>query len=244
MRSKLLVLGIVAALAACNVPLVTFSVGDTQPPQEDCNAVGDEDGNGLADCADPACAGTPACKLVKLVCGNGVIDPGEECDPGVMDSANCNSNRANQIQTGLGCMFSKCGDGYSNSAASEQCDSGGQITAACIGSRCTLSRCGDGFVNSAAGEQCDDGNNNNSDACPDGPGGTCRVALCGDGFVEIGIEECDAGNVNSDTIPNACRTNCRLPFCGDGVVDLGEVCDGASSCTGGKTCNSSCSSCI
>src|SRR5437868_5838355 len=119
MRPQLVVLGIAVALASCNVPLVTFSVGDAEPPTEDCNAVGDEDGNGLADCADPACAGTPACKS-SLTCGNGIVDQGngEQCDPGPVDSASCNSNMAGLFS----CKTSKCGDGYTNMTALEKCD--------------------------------------------------------------------------------------------------------------------------
>jgi len=46
---------IIPSLGSCTV---TLSV--PEPPSEDCDAVGDEDGNGLADCLDPACDPCPA----------------------------------------------------------------------------------------------------------------------------------------------------------------------------------------
>ena len=46
---------IIPSLGSC---VVTLSV--PEPPSEDCGAVGDEDGNGLADCLDPACDPCPA----------------------------------------------------------------------------------------------------------------------------------------------------------------------------------------
>src|ERR1051325_8111972 len=59
--------GLAAALSACSLESVTFR-GDTPIDAgdaavdvalvlaEDCTRPGDEDGNGLADCSDPACA--------------------------------------------------------------------------------------------------------------------------------------------------------------------------------------------
>ena len=46
---------IIPSLGSCTV---TLSV--PEPPSEDCDAEGDEDGNGLADCLDPACDPCPA----------------------------------------------------------------------------------------------------------------------------------------------------------------------------------------
>ena len=47
---------IIPSLGGCEL---TLSVPVT--PDEDCATVGDEDGNGLADCDDPVCAGDDAC---------------------------------------------------------------------------------------------------------------------------------------------------------------------------------------
>lgn len=54
-------LGLAVALSACSYDPVTFRPDTPDdaarfPVPEDCTRPGDEDGNGLADCADPACA--------------------------------------------------------------------------------------------------------------------------------------------------------------------------------------------
>lgn len=66
-----------AAVVACSVDAVVFSSGS--PAVEDCAALGDEDGNGLANCEDPACAEATVC---AVECGNGRVDSGEQCDDG------------------------------------------------------------------------------------------------------------------------------------------------------------------
>lgn len=47
-------------------------------------------------------------------CGNGVTEPGEECDPGEQSTADCDAD----------CTPAVCGDGFTNPAALEQCDDG------------------------------------------------------------------------------------------------------------------------
>jgi hypothetical protein len=81
---------------------------------------------------DDTCDST--CHLVSFVCGNGMIDQnqGEECDPGPMDTATCNSSMAGL----LGCKVSRCGDSYINVADKEDCDSGSMDTAECVGTTC------------------------------------------------------------------------------------------------------------
>lgn len=82
-----------AALATCSVEPVTFT-----PPvgEEDCAVIGDEDGNGVADCADPACASTSACR--PPTCTDAVrngdevdVDCGGSC-PACGDGARCGAN--------------------------------------------------------------------------------------------------------------------------------------------------------
>src|SRR5678815_5028656 len=52
---------VVAASCASHTPSSTHD--------EDCSAVGDEDGNGVADCSDPACASAPACSAKHSIGG-------------------------------------------------------------------------------------------------------------------------------------------------------------------------------
>jgi cysteine-rich repeat protein len=106
---QFIALAIAAALAACSVAPATFTLGDSQLA-EDCTAVGDEDGNGQADCSDPACAGASAC---QPVCGNGKPEAGEQCDDGNTSSGDgCEAD----------CTLQACGNGIAD--AGEQCDDG------------------------------------------------------------------------------------------------------------------------
>jgi Fibrinogen beta and gamma chains, C-terminal globular domain len=60
--------------ASCVVEQVTFS---SAVPTEDCGIAGDEDGNGLAECADSTCADAPSC--ARASCADGRKD-GSESD--------------------------------------------------------------------------------------------------------------------------------------------------------------------
>jgi len=146
-------------------------------------------------------------------CGNGHIDPGEECDEGEANSREPDHCRPD-------CVSPECGDGVIDSG--ERCDDGDanddDLPGAC---RTDCSRCGDGAIDPERGETCDDGNDDDSDDCP----ASCQEAWCGDGFVRGGEEECDLGELNSDTEPDACREDCVAPHCGDSVTDTGEGCD-------------------
>jgi cysteine-rich repeat protein len=158
--------------------------------------------------------------VVARTCGNGLPDPGEECDDG-----SANSDTAPDACR-LDCTAPRCGDGVTDPGRNEACDDGSRNadTGGCT-SACAVARCGDGFVRASV-EECDDRNNEDGDGCS----ATCRLeatVTCGNGQPDPG-EECDDGAANSDTAPDACRTNCRLARCGDGTTDTGEQCDAAA----------------
>ncbi|MDH5721639.1 MAG: DUF4215 domain-containing protein [Spirochaetia bacterium] len=155
----------------------------------------------------------------NATCGDGNIQPGEECDAGGYQTIDCEIN----------CLAPVCGDGYTNVLAGEECDSAGSQTQACE-ANCLAPACGDGVRNALAGEACDDGNIINNDGCSS----SCQNEQCGDG-IRQGTEECDDGVNNNDNVANACRTNCLLPSCGDGVTDTGEACDSGGTDT--AACN-------
>ncbi len=167
------------------------------------------------------------------VCGNGTMEPGEQCDDGAANS----DSTPNACRTD--CRSPYCGDGIPDTG--EDCDDGntanddGCLTA-CLGGDdcCMVNQCGDGWLDTtpvgdgSQVEACDDGNVSGGDGCR----GDCQqdMTLCGNGMPDQG-EICDGGvGVNSDTAPNTCRMSCQIPWCGDGVVDdeYGETCDGSN----------------
>ena len=58
---------------------------------------------------------TSTCQLTA--CGNGIVDPGEDCDESGAASATCDAD----------CTLPACGDGVLNAFAGESCDTGGVI---------------------------------------------------------------------------------------------------------------------
>ncbi len=151
------------------------------------------------------CVGLGPSTCVKPVCGNSVVEPGEQCDDG--------TNTATQD----GCSGCAIGVGWS-------CPTPG---AAC------LPKCGDG--KKVGIEECDDGNKVSGDGCNTGckveagfscptPGAKCVAAVCGDGNVNAG-EGCDDGGtcVGGSKVGTPCKANATctgggtcIPVAGDG----------------------------
>ena len=104
-----------------------------------------------------------------------------------------------------------CPDNFLNTAAGEECDTGGE-SAACDAD-CTFPVCPDNYLNEAAGEVCDDGVANGS------PPGFCEPLCaapgsCGNLIVETG-EDCDPGTQTA-----TCDNDCSFADCGDGALNL------------------------
>lgn len=141
-------------------------------------------------------------------CGNGFLDPNEQCDDG-------NTNNADGCTNA--CKTAVCGDGIVRTGV-EQCDDGNANDNDACTNACKTAVCGDGIVRTGV-EQCDDANTSNTDACLNG----CLNATCGDGFVRTGFESCDDGNTNPN---DDCTDTCAVATCGDGIVHTGvEECD-------------------
>jgi fibro-slime domain-containing protein len=160
------------------------------------------------------------------VCGNSMIEQGENCDDG-------NTNP---------------GDGCSSACIIEAgwtCPNG-------PGKPCVHDQvCGDGMLE--AMEACDDGNTKDGDGCDHNcvvecgwecpPMTACRAAKCGDGKV-AGNEQCDDGNT---TDGDGCSMSCTLES-KPATVAEGWVCTspgasgadgGAAGCVGPTTCTTS-----
>jgi cysteine-rich repeat protein len=129
----------------------------------------------------------------RTLCGNGVRDPGEQCDDG---NANACDGCSPTCQNEPGY---RCGDGGISTACGEECEDGNTENNDSCRNDCRLNVCGDGHRNPAA-EECDDGNRNPSDGC------TNDCTVCGNGIVTP-PEGCDDGNlVNGDACDAACRS--------------------------------------
>ena len=220
-------------------------VDDAAPSFEVC-----DDGNNVG---GDGCSAD--CKSFE-VCGNAIVDGGEQCDDG---------NNINGDACDAQCRFEEdapCidvnGDGICEPGEGDPTD---PIDPG------DLSRCGDGVVDDEAPflEVCDDGNNVNGDGCDatcrvgDG-GGTCvdvdqdgicepgegdpvdpgELSRCGDGVVDDEapfFEVCDDGNMmNGDGCSASCQS---LEICGNAVVDPGEQCDDGNN-VDGDGCDASC----
>lgn len=82
----------------------------------------------------------------SCICGNGSIDPGEQCDDGNID---------NDDTCTILCQAPVCGDGFSGNTAWEQCDDGNTVDNDGCSNSCVLRYCGDDIVQVNQWEQCD-----------------------------------------------------------------------------------------
>jgi cysteine-rich repeat protein len=183
-------------------------------------------------------------------CGNGTVDPGEDCDTHGADTATC---------VGSTCKLSTCGDGHTNANATppELCDPPNDPTLPNYdpgkprcSATCQTEFCGNNVTD--PGEPCDNGTNT--------AGSGCYMCMsnetCGNGYVDTQLpdhpstnvscaqgsnpppsgvlcaEVCDPPNVPGlpgyDASKPLCSRNCLSNMtCGNGIIDtdVGEVCD-------------------
>ncbi|MBI5502716.1 MAG: DUF4215 domain-containing protein [Deltaproteobacteria bacterium] len=169
---------------------------------------------GLRLCLATAAAGAVAallaahaCATQDVRCGNGVVDPGEECD----DNNLSNDDRCTKF-----CRLSICGDGIIE-RSSEQCDDRGTVPGDGCDAACRREgmECGDGTLDDVGSwpEECDDGNTTDGDGCS----ANCfnEIGTCGDGTRQYG-EECDDGNT---TPCDGCDEDCRTETAGSCDAD-------------------------
>ncbi|HEX3758103.1 MAG TPA: hypothetical protein VHW23_05335 [Kofleriaceae bacterium] len=201
-------------------------------------------------------------------CGNGIVEPGEQCDPGLpgVDSATCNFD----------CTLPTCGDGHQNTLAGEACDDGAANGTPCDYNDHTCQRCnttctakispggpfcGDAQIDGTAThpEVCDQGPLNGAlcaygdTSCLTNANSLCKAdcsgfagalhgPFCGDGTVQSAFEDCDPGGNTPAPVDTAqCNNDCTFPVCGDGHVNshANEACDDRNSSTCG-TCSADC----
>ncbi len=178
------------------------------------------------------------CDATEPICGNAVLEAGEQCDRGQLDGATCES---------LGFMGGQLG-------CLEECV---YNTSNCVGD---VPACGDGVVGGL--EDCD-GLDLNGDTCQSlgfdsgtlhcGPDcvfdmSACVTLQCGNGMLDPN-EQCDGALLNGESClslgfdggtlscTNGCtfdETGCFVNLCGNGLIDATEECDGNN--LAGQTC--------
>ena len=241
-------------------------------PQDPCNGQGTcndtthvcAPGTPLGD--GTSCGGNNYCKTgtcTMPVCGNGIVEPGEQCDGGTGCKANCQwecNNAATDCGTPAECDKYQC-------SAQHQCQQVADTTQnglPCTGGTCNngacnppTQTCGNGIVEGT--EQCDFGTGN-------GPGTGCETnctyscqanADCNDGNTCDGTETCNTVTVSGHTgkkcaagTPLANGTTCGTgkiclsslcvtSTCGDGYIDTGagEQCEPPSQGNCDATCH-------
>ncbi|MBV8756607.1 MAG: DUF4215 domain-containing protein [Deltaproteobacteria bacterium] len=209
-----------------------------------------------------ACGGSN--KQTPETCGNGVVDPGEQCDGDANCTASCTfvcSNAAQDCPAPPTCGVAACTADHacmvqpaSDGAA---CGSNG----ACQMGMCVPASCGDGIPQS--GEQCDFGSDNGLvPGCNIDCTFSCSGASCDDNDPCNGVETCASVTHNGNSgqacaagtpLDNgtSCGSNmvcvnaaCIAGVCGDGYVTGTEECDDANS-NNGDGCNNNCTfSCV
>ena len=159
------------------------------------------------------------------VCGDGIVDAGEQCDDGnITNGDGCSATCT--IQAGFTCTGSPsvcttiCGDGIVG--GSEQCDDGNAVNGDGCSASCTVQTgfictgspsvcttiCGDGIVGGS--EQCDDGNVVNGDGCSN----TCLFEIPpNDECVGAIILSGTSGNISGQNITATTSTGVPAVVC-------------------------------
>jgi cysteine-rich repeat protein len=150
----------------------------------------------LAACSDDDSGTNQNNNTTEYTCGDGTLDPTEQCDDG---SANSDTV-PDACRTD--CRDAYCNDGVLDSG--EVCDDGdGNSDSqpdACR-TNCNLASCGDGTQD--ATEICDDGNTQSEDGCS---ADCLSDESCGNGIPDTAAsEQCDCG-LDSASLPQGCDT--------------------------------------
>lgn len=153
---------------------------------------------------------------VAPLCGNGVVETGEQCDLGSSGNGACPKTCSATCTTNT-CTSQVCGNGVRE--GTEQCDNGANngacpktCSSTCETNTCTTQSCGNGVVET--GEQCDNGANNG--ACPKTCSSTCTTNTCS--TATCGNSLCETGETTT-----SCPTDCQCNLATDCAADPCKV---------------------
>ena len=153
------------------------------------------------------------------LCGNGNVDPGEQCDFGASNAAgsgceldcqfSCQSTPTDSCPSPDPCSVApqKCSPVVVGGKSGQKCAAQTPIAACgacgggniCVGRVCKANACGDQCV--AGNETCDPPNGTTCSA-------TCTTIVCGDGKRE-GLEQCDDGQKPPQNL-DGCDSTCKF----------------------------------
>ncbi|MFC1647368.1 DUF4215 domain-containing protein [Patescibacteria group bacterium] len=160
--------------------------------------------------------------VIPGTCGNGILDPIEECDDGNKDDGDGCSASCQDEAVAVSPAVVVCGNGIIEPP--EECDDGNLTNEDGCSDTCVVEPehavapaiaavCGNGTVESP--EECDDGNLDSGDGCTD----TCIIeeTVCGNAIVEAPTEECDDGNTTSN---DGCSDTCQIEEIVEVVLEI------------------------
>lgn len=180
------------------------------------------------------CAEATSQDEADKLCGNNIINPGEECDGIQLGNAACPNGQFGTVSCSNTCKLvytacsqqNTCGNGIID--AGETCD--GNVSAACP-------------VGTTGSVECTNCSLDYSKCIPNEVKPTCNNNIIDDGedcdgnLIPAGKEICEAGTVGTPVCVNCKLVGCiekPSSVCGNNTLDAGEECDGTN--LNGKTC--------
>ena len=160
---------------------------------------------------------------IAHICGNGVLDLGEECDDGNLVAGDCCSPLCQFEPTGQACANNICISGSTCDGAGA-CVGGAPNTAPCNdGNACTTAdTCAGGVCVGGPAPNCNDGNVCTTDTCDPATGcvNTNNTSTCADGNACTTADTCSGGQCIGGPPLN----------CNDGTVCTTDSCNPATGC--------------
>ncbi len=215
---------------------------------------------------DTLCGAHNYCKAgvcTAAACGNGKVEPTEQCDDGNQTNGDgCDNDCAYSCVTPAtdcgaapACEKETCTLAHTCSAVADQTkdDAACGTGRVCSAGNC-INSCGNGIVDAADGEQCDDGNTVNGDGCNNNCLYSCSnpTTDCTGTPAPCDKWACGAASHACQSVPDSTKndTTCGSALvcnasgscvnaCGNGIVDTGEACDDGNT-VNGDGCNNNC----
>ncbi len=170
--------------------------------------------------ASPKCEPLQTYSAFGGSCGDGMVQPGEECDP---------AGKKYVTSGAFGGLQNACPAGQFRELTCETTCKWKETKACSTGGKC-----GDGKIE-AGKEKCDDGGQNGKYGfCNSDCTGASVAGFCGNNIIDKdaagkSLEACDLGPSGGYNIDKtkSCSASCTVPgqYCGDGEKQTGEDCD-------------------